>query len=306
MIFRKKTNRKDEYDEDYSSLRQQKEPFKGSIMWLQLSGFFLSLVIAMVFTGLFGGQALFENSLIALATPVGVIWLFLLFSSYFCLLQRLPYPAALAILAWLVLAVFGNSFVSNQLLYSLEKPHVDFSPDELIQLDVLFLLGGGTSTNLHGQEQVDDSGDRVVTAARLFHAGKVDRIVCTGQQLFRTDDADMHPNEEAARLLKSLAIPESAIFQISGQNTSEEMKLAAEFLKEHDLINSRYGVLTSAWHLNRANRLATANSLRPVLIPADFKSRHFTSGPGLVIPTADSLASTSKSVKEYLAWLVGR
>ena len=95
-----------------------------------------------------------------LASPVGVVWLLLFFASYFCLLYRQVWPAASTIICWLILTVFGNSFVANQLVYQLEQPHLDFSQDNLEKLDVVFLLGGGTSTNLNGKEQVDFSGDR--------------------------------------------------------------------------------------------------------------------------------------------------
>ena len=205
-----------------------------------------------------------------------------------------------------VMTVFGNGYVTNQLALSLEREHLNFAIDQMSPLDVLFVLGGGTTTTLQPMEELNSAGDRVVMAARLYHAKKTNLIVCTGKQWQRTDPNDLDPNEEAARVLAAVNVPETAIARIGGRNTSEEMVQIATFLKQQKLTEKRVGIVTSAWHLNRANRLAKHNGIDATMIPCDFRSQHFKAGYDLLLPTAGNLDVSAACIKEYLAGLVGR
>lgn len=306
MIFGKKKNWEDQYDEDYVARAERKDRMRGSTLWIHLVSIGAVGALLVASTGFVGGQDLLEKTLTELASPVGVVWLLLIVLIYFALLFRLGWLACLGIACWSVLTLFGNVAFVNQLTLSLERPHLNTDFSTLEKMDVVFLLGGGTSTSLHGKAQSSASGDRVMTVARLYHAGKVDLIVCTGQQLFRTDENDLHPNEEAAQLLKELQVPENAVAMIKGHNTSQEMELMAQFLEQQDMQDARVGIVSSATHLNRAQRLAATHGVNPILIPSDFRSHHFTTGPDLLIPTAERLEQAAKVIKEHLAGLVGR
>lgn len=306
MIFGKKQNWEDQYDEDYVARSDRRERLQGSTLWIHLAALALGGALLVAVTGFVGGQTMFEKTATELASPVGITWLLLTVMIYFSLLFRNGWFAMLAIAGWLVLTVFGNAIVTNQLTLTLERPHLATDIAALEKMDVVFLLGGGTSTNLQGRAQSGSNGDRVVTAARLYHNGKVDLIVCTGQQTFRTDEADLHPNEEARRLLVDLQVPENSVVKMKGHNTSQEMELAAKFLEQQGMINAKVGVVTSATHLNRASRLAADYGFQPTLIPSDFRSHHFTTGPNLLIPSAEGLSQSAKVVKELLAGLIGR
>ena len=173
-------------------------------------------------------------------------------------------------------------------------------------LDVIFVLGGGTTTNLLPSVELNASGDRVVTAARLFHSGKVKRIVCTGQHWQNTNVDDLDPNEEAAQMLVWLQVPQDRIARLAGSNTSEEMQKISKFLEQQDLTQSKVGIITSAWHLRRAGRLAEKNEIEATLVPCDFRSHHFSAGSDLILPSASNLDETAAALKEYLAYLIGR
>lgn len=305
MLFGKK-NWEDQYEEDYAAKADRRERIKGSTLWIHLIGFGIVVGLLVGLSGLVCGQYVLEKTLASLASPVGLVWLMLIFLAYFSLYFQQGWSAIVAIVCWLLLSIFGNGMVANQMMYRMEQPHMGKPIDELETLDVVFLLGGGTTTNLNGAAQAGFRGDRVLTAARVFHAGKAKLIVCTGMQLFKTDEADLHPHQEAAKILSDLDVPEDSIAMIRGYNTYEELQLAAKFLQQQNMLDAKIGVVTSAWHLNRAGRLAQSNNLDPVLIPADFRSGHFSTGPELLIPTAESLSNTTSCIKELLAYLVGR
>ena len=68
----------------------------------------------------------------------------------------------------------------------------------------------------------------------------------------------------------------------------------------------RIGILTSAWHLPRAMRLAKANGFEAVAIPANYRTEKFSPDPGLLIPSASNLQKSRLVFKEILAGFVGR
>ena len=306
MIFGKKKHWDEYYDEGYAAKTERLRKLSAAAVWLRLAGFFVIVGLALGAVGIFFGKTMVEKLLTAMVAPLGLVWMLLLFHTYTALLFRQGWFALLSLASWLVITVFGNNYVANQLAYSLEAPHIKTTLVDLPKMDTVFLLGGGTSTTLLGSALGNQSGDRVLTAARLYHLGKVNMIVCTGEQSFRTVPEDLDPREEAYRLLLALDVPAENVAMIRGKNTTEEMQNALAFLEQQEMTDAKIGLVTSAWHLSRAGRLAQKNGLDPVLVPADFSSHHFTSGPDLFLPEAIHLGTSACCVKEYLAGLIGR
>jgi uncharacterized SAM-binding protein YcdF (DUF218 family) len=306
MIFGKKKNWDEQYDEDYATREDRQERLRNKVIWFQMAGFFAFIAVLMTIAGLAFGMTMFEKLLTSLASPVGLVWLLLLFQAYVALLFRQAMLAAFSITGWLILTIFGNSFVANQLSISSESTFLETRFEDLPEMDVVFLLGGGTSTNRQGRAQISTSGDRVLTALRLFKEKKVKLIVCTGEKAFRTNPKDLHPHEEATQILTSLGVPNENLAMLRGINTSQEIENAVIFLQQQKMTDAKIGILTSAWHLDRAARIAGDCGLDPILIPCDFQSRYFANGPGLFIPSSTNLTISSAWLKERLAELVGR
>lgn len=282
------------------------QPAKPAYGWhLVLLAGLAAGAIAGVFLG--SGQHLGEKVLKALATPVGVVWVLTFFAGYLSLLQRHSTLALLLFLSWGVLTLGGNQLFSRWLVASLEQPYF---PSEFSQIgphEVVLVLGGGTSVTPQGDPQLDGAGDRLMLAARLFHAGKVERIVVSGSQFTRTSAIDLEPGEESKLLLVQVGVPEERISIIQGLNTSEEMQ------SFHKWLDSSYpdgrpslGILTSAWHLNRAMKLAAANEIKATPVPANFHTHPLISSPHLVIPSGENLNWTSVALHEYLGQMIGR
>ena len=317
-FWNRKKNWEDDYDEYYAQDRRA-EPKKdpGRLRFVP-HALLLAFVGAMfvVAVGLVSGATMVEKLLISLATPVGVVWLGLIAMVYFCLLMRQGWPAIVGFFCWLVLTIGGNQFVANTLATWREAPFQKIKPLELEPFDTVVLLGGGTSTTISGTAQMGAGGDRVGMAARMYHAGLVTRFVCTGSQPLRATPDDLHPREESAEILLGLGVPRDIVFQMKGENTSQEMANLKIWLAQHakmdptnpgeEKVNDRVGVLTSAWHLTRAMRLAKVEGLNVQPIPANFISSHFVPSPNLIVPSGGSLSVTAMMLKEYLARLVGR
>jgi uncharacterized SAM-binding protein YcdF (DUF218 family) len=221
------------------------------------------------------------------------------------MLSRQTWPALVGLLCWLILTVAGNKFCASWMISTLERPYQSVNVFELEPLDTIVVLGGGTSSRLNGGSQFGSSGDRVGTAARLFHAEQVKTLICTGSHSFRASKQDLSPREGAADILIGLGIPSERVVQMEGKNTYEEMKKLKQWQDENPG-HGRLGLLTSAWHLPRVMRLASSLDLDIVPVPSDFRTSHPGPSPNLIVPSSSYLETTRFALKEYLAGLVGR
>ncbi len=306
-FWKRKKNWEDEYDEYYAQDRRA-EPAKKPGRFRFVPHVFLLIFLGSLFVGgagLVSGPAMVEKLLTAMATPVGLVWLGLIGLVYFCILNRQAWPAVTGFGCWLILTIGGNQLVSNWLAETLEAPFQDIDIFQLEPFDTIVVLGGGTSSRQNGRSQLGINGDRIATAARLFHAGQVTRLICTGTQTFRSSPDDLHPHEEAAEILIGLGVPRESVLQMRGENTSQEMANLKTWLDRNNP-EGRVGILTSAWHLPRAIRLAESLGLEVSPVPSNFVSLPFVPSPHLVIPGGRELMVTGNMMREYLARLVDR
>lgn len=256
--------------------------------------------------GLVGGLTLVEKILTELANPLGLVWMLLMLLAYFCFLMRQTWPAIVNLFCWLLLTVAGNSLISNWLISTLEAPYAHIDALKLDKFDYLIVLGGGTSYRQIGRSQFSDGGDRIGLTARMYHAGKADRIICTGSTSFRSSEDEPQVREQSAELLKGLLVPADKIVLVQGINTSQEMANLRKHFQALSSPPARVGIVTSAYHLSRAMRLAKQNGLELIPVPADVKSGPYRLSPNLLIPSSGYLERTKIAIKEYLAWCVGR
>lgn len=248
-----------------------------------------------------------EKTLTSLVMPIGLVWVGLITLTYLLLISRQKILGFCSLGCLLAITLGGNQFVSNYLASSLEAPFSQIDIAQIPTLDAVIVLGGGTSSTYNNRAQLSMAGDRVATAARLYHSGQVKKIICTGSQSFRASPEDLHPREEAKLILTEFGIPASAVILLKGENTSQEMNSLKSWIPEH--INSpqpRIGLITSAWHLKRALRLAKSQGLEFEPIPSNFISGPVNPSPHWVIPSGDNLATTGRIFKEYLAAIVSR
>lgn len=306
FFWKQKKHWDEEYDEYYEQDRGIQDG-KPREKYRHLGHLLLLILIAGLFctgAGLISGKAMVEKLIAAVLSPVGIVWLILILVTYFSLLNRRGWSAFSAITCLLIVTIGGNGYIANQLALSLEQPFLEINPYDQAPYDVVVVLGGGTNTTLAGRSQLATNGDRIAVAARMFHGGKTKKIICTGSQQFRSTDKDLHPREEATNILVGMGVPREALLQMQGNNTSEEMINLAQWLEENEI--QRVGLITSAWHLPRAVRLAESNGFTPEPLPANFVSKPFVPSPNLLVPNAHNLMISGSVCKEYLAGLAGR
>ena len=262
--------------------------------------------VALAVTYGLAGRTMLEKTLTALASPVGLAWLALFGIGWWLFRTNRRSEATAVFLAWLILTMGGNTWVTHHLVGHLEAPWEQIDGITGEAFDVVVVLGGGTGERGAGRAQLLSDGERVITAARMFHAKKTQRIICTGTQQWRAAENNLHFRDEATQILVGLGIPTDRIEQLEGKNTTQEMQNLQSWIQQQPNSALRIGIVTSAYHLSRAMRLAASNGIVAEPIPANFRTPKLTVSPSWVVPSAGNLRDTAMATKEYLAGLIGR
>jgi len=265
-----------------------------------------------------------------LAMPIGWLWLAALGAAVYQYHGGHRLASVGLASVFLVIGITFCSPVADRLMLAIETPLPSVSPlaEQSPHYHTVVVLGGGVRRNYAGQSEFVGAGERIALAAKLWHAGKTDWIICTGSEkahataYFDIDVASRttsalgsnDPAEVGRELLVALGVPDDRILRAAGQNTTAEMfHLAALFQAWPELAAGSnatvptIGLITSAFHLPRASRLADAQGLRLVPIPA---GTHFapTAGRsiGSLVPSASAGENVARALKEVLAKWLGR
>jgi uncharacterized SAM-binding protein YcdF (DUF218 family) len=267
----------------------------------------IAIAAALLAVRLVAGPAMLEKTVKALMAPVGIVWLLLTALVWMALLRRQALLACAASLAWLVLTVGGNSLFVDWLGDSLQRPWAGFDVDSAPPVDTLLVLGGGTATTPSGNAQGGGAADRVLVAARIAMAGSVQRIVCAGSHPVPMGAERPTAAGEMRELLIALGVPGDRIEVIGGRNTREEMQEFARWRERQENGDAAtVGIVTSAWHMRRALRLAEAAGIEAEPLPGDFRNADPRATPHILVPGADLLEQCQAYLAEYLAGLAGR
>jgi len=237
-----------------------------------------------------------------LAMPLGLLWLAGLVALPL-VLARARRTGLLLGVALLGLSLAGNEPLGAWLLANLEADFVRSDPFAEEPFDAIFVMGGGVHEGPTGPS-LGASGGRAVLAARLQRAGKAARLVASGSHvpgLERGGDGV----ELTQTLWRQLDVPADAIDRVgAAYNSRQEIERYAAYAEEHGL--ERVGLLTSAWHLPRALRLAERQGFHPVPIAADFRGHVRWEGAYSLVPSGFGANLVQQACWEHLGAATGR
>lgn len=136
--------------------------------------------------------------------------------------------------------------------------------------DAIVVLGGSVapaSPPTRNTPRLTAASDRLWQAARLYHDGVSRRIIVSGGSFATLEGNKSAPEAEAMRIfLLDLGVPSDAIV-LEGQSrdTIENIQNVRTIVKD-----GRVLLVTSAYHMLRAMRIATAAELHATPYPVDF------------------------------------
>ena len=314
-MFRKPLPPDREYADYYEDVPEPPESSRAAIpvararfWWLpHVIGWSLAVVAGLIAVRLAAGQPMLEKIAKALIAPVGLVWLLTFLTGWLALVRRQLVVGSVALLAWGLLTAAGNSQVAAWLSAPLQQSWQGFELDQVQPLDVVLVLGGGTSQTPAGQAQGAGAADRVIVAARMMLSGKARHAVCAGSRVPGDPPDGSTAGEQTQQLLIALQVPAESTSTIGGRHTLGEIEAFSEWIDANpNRKGQTIGLVTSAWHMNRALRLAEAAGLQVEAVPADFRSLHPRHSPHLLVPGAANLNICQQCLFEYFAAWLGR
>lgn len=208
-----------------------------------------------------------------------------------------------------IIWVFSTPAVSNALRSSLELRYLPMAIAATPKADVIVILGGALAYPVPPrlETELTNESDRVLHAARLYHAGKAPHILASGGTMPWSQ-----AGSEAAiirDLLLEWGVPAEAILlETESRTTRENALYTRELLAERNL--SQVLLVTSAMHMPRS--VATFAALDIAVIPTPTDITVTTQLDGTLLdwlPSSGSLDASSRAIKEYLGmwvyWLRG-
>lgn len=172
------------------------------------------------------------------------------------------------------------------------------------EADAIVILGGGmgiADTNDWPYVEAWAGCDRVLHGARAWRARRAPRIFCTG------DGAE----QSTVPLLVELGVPREVVMCLDARNTEEEARAVA-----HAIVGSgqwvvgrkpRVLLVTSAWHMRRAELMFRKAGLEVECAPCDYetivrKGKRFSFEWGDLWPTSEMQFYNTYLFKEHYAY----
>jgi len=221
--------------------------------------------------------------------------------------RRLRWIRVLAVSAFLLAFLFGNSVVADTLMGLLERQALPFDSSTAKRFDAIVVLGGGAAgkgTLRPSDELTDLSIQRTICGVNLFARGFAPRI------LFSGGDATIigsGPKEalEMKRTAQRLGVPEEAILMEDQSRTTYENALATKRL----LGQASILLVTSARHIPRALGLFRKQGLDVTPSPCGYsvKNRPSESWRGrlfALLPEVEAFEKSTKATVELAGMLI--
>jgi len=227
----------------------------------------------------------------ALFLPVGILLLLLLSAAFWKM-------RILALSCAVLLFLLSIPLTSNYLIRSVEQFETRRLVSEVGTGDAIVVLSGMlTSAPLAGggfiSEWIDP--DRFFAGIELIKASKAPIVIFTGGKMPWTS------SKPEGEILKEYAVqfgvPAGRIILTSNvESTEDEAREVQKYLGSAKTVI----LVTSAFHMHRAEALFVAHGLQVIPFPVDFKidaSQSFTVLD--VLPNASSLSGSEKAMREW-------
>lgn len=203
-----------------------------------------------------------------------------------------------------VLWLASTPLFADWLYGRLEAEHPPVAIESLPHADVAIVLGGSMGRALPPRLAPDAGGavDRVLHAARLFRAGKVEAVLVSGGNLPWLA-ADEPEAALIADLLVELGVPRQAIVLESESRTTRENAVnSAAVMTARDWQAAL--LVTSAAHMPRALAAFRRAGARVTPATTDVSVTYPLYESVLdLLPSAGALAHTTDAMKEHLGML---
>lgn len=173
--------------------------------------------------------------------------------------------------------------------------------------DIGILLGGYSKSTKEVLDTnhlflLNSSASRLTQAVELYKLGKLKKLLLSGGNgnILQEGVAEA---ENAKRYLIRLGIPEAAIIiEPKSRNTRENALFTKEILqKENSIAGKQLLLITSAFHMYRAEKCFTKIGLNTTPFSVDFHARtSFSFQPSDLVPSPKAIEDWQLLIKEWV------
>ena len=198
-----------------------------------------------------------------IVSPLGLIIILLFFGVF----RKRMLPSMIALILLIILSL---PIVSRQLIKFLEQGYTLISPNNVDTADTVIVLSGMIRTikqNNGIYYEFSDAVDRVFAGIELLKLNKAQKIILTRGKL--PWSLGMPEGEFLAQFVKSQGVSKNQIILTEAvQNTNDEAIAVSKILPE----NSKIILVTSAFHMPRAETVFENQNLKVIPYAVDFRS----------------------------------
>ena len=203
----------------------------------------------------------------------------------------------------IIILIFSSlPIISNKFIAYLEKDYEPIEISEIENVDAIVVLSGmikviGDEENL--KYEFTESVDRFFAGLDLFNNNNAPILILTrGKMPWSIGIAE---GEYLKELAIKFGVPEENIILTDEvQNTDQEAKAVKNLLAND---NSRIILVTSAFHMPRAEKVFKAANINLIPFPVDFQNSKSKTTMMDFIPSAASLFDTSHFIREMIGRL---
>ena len=233
--------------------------------------------------------------------PLGLaIWLLLL-GGLFAALRRRRVSLICGGAALILLWVCSTPMFARWAMASLERQYPAVPIEEIPKSDVAIVLGGviGQPVPPRVSPDLSQASDRILHAARLYRAGKVERILVTAGNIPWLPAVKTEA-ELIEELLIEWGVPKEAIQIAGASRNTYENAVEIKSIWERSSFSSAL-LVTSGAHMPRALSVFQRAGLPVVPATTDVEVIDEPASNILVwFPQADALAMTTNAVREWI------
>lgn len=243
-----------------------------------------------------------SKTIYILAMPLSLV-IICFFAS--CFVTRRKYKKKAFLLGLLLLLLFSNSFIVNELLIQWEIPPKPIS-DIRQSYKVGIVLTGITNMEKTPYDRVyfNKGADRIMHALQLYKEKKIEKILISGGSgsLFQNQRREA---DNLKSILKLADVPESDILiESESRNTYENAQYSAQILNKR-FPGEDFLLITSAFHMRRASACFTKAGINTTVYSTDFYThdRNFRFDT-LLFPSVHAIHKWTILFKELLGWIL--
>jgi uncharacterized SAM-binding protein YcdF (DUF218 family) len=212
---------------------------------------------------------------------------------------------ALALLALLLLGLSSNAFVANHMMAFAERGRLHQAPDQVPPVDAIVVLSGMIRDVATAQDgtvpEWGDAADRFEAGITLMQLGKAPVLAFTGGRLpWSATDATEGSVLRARAIARGIS-PSQIHLTADVQNTAQEAEAIKQWLaSRHANTQPRILLVTSAFHMTRAQNLFARAGLSVVPYAVDFRNAVGALKPEMWFPSGEALDKFETAWREIL------